>query len=501
MRTLIRGGWVVGYREPTHTLIRDGVVVFEDDAIIHVGRDFDGDIDREIDAKNKLVAPGFIDTHVHCGHQAMQRMTTDVARPDYFGQPFLEFTVPRRGTITGGDPRYLRADQSTETTDVWCEFTVVELLRNGITTFLEFGARAHIQEALVKALERYGTRAYLGAGYNIGRWVGGDEGRLERVIDLEQGQVLFDEAVAFAKNYDGSAGGRAKAALSPSGVELCSTDQLSATADIAKDLDVPVAVHAAYSIIEFYDIVREHLLTPIELLEKLGVLQLGPTLNIGHGNLVAEHPRLAYSGGRDIELMGHYGCSVSHCSVNLVRRARTLDHRKKYRDAGVNLCLGTDTFPRDMMMQMRTASYFGKVLAKDIGAAPASEVFEAATLGGARSLGRSDLGRLAPGAKADIILIDLTGRDGLRFGPVRDPIKSVVDAGIGDDVDTVIVDGVICMENRTIPGLDLDGLRTAAQAIGRTYVGRVAGLGRARAHRRRNESLVVSARGMRRQNP
>ena len=77
-----------------------------------------------------------------------------------------------------------------------------------------------------------------------------------------------------------------------------------------------------------------------------------------------------------------------------------------------------------MMQQMRTASYFGKVIGEDLSAAPAAEVFEAATLSGAKSLGRNDLGKLAPGAKADIILIDLTGKGTLRYGPVRDPIKS-----------------------------------------------------------------------------
>ena len=69
MRTLIRGGWVVGYQEPTHTLIRNGVVVFEEDRILHVGKAFEGSVDREIDARDKLISPGFIDTHVHSGHR------------------------------------------------------------------------------------------------------------------------------------------------------------------------------------------------------------------------------------------------------------------------------------------------------------------------------------------------------------------------------------------------------------------------------------------------
>jgi cytosine/adenosine deaminase-related metal-dependent hydrolase len=117
-------------------------------------------------------------------------------------------------------------------------------------------------------------------------------------------------------------------------------------------------------------------------------------------------------------------------------------------------------------MQMRTASYFGKVMSHNLFAATAAEVFSAATLGGARALGRHDLGRLAPGAKADIVIIDLTGNGTLRYGPVRDPIKSLVECGIGDDVETVVIDGTVRMRNRVIPGVDMAALRREAQAAG-----------------------------------
>ena len=61
----------------------------------------------EIDGGGMLVAPGFIDTHVHAGYQAQKRMITDVGRPDYFGKlPFLEFDVARQGATVGGDPRF-----------------------------------------------------------------------------------------------------------------------------------------------------------------------------------------------------------------------------------------------------------------------------------------------------------------------------------------------------------------------------------------------------------
>lgn len=467
MRTLIQGGWVVGYKNPTHMLIRNGVVVFEDDKIIYVGLDFGGRVDRRIDAKGRLVAPGFIDTHVHSGHLAALRMITDVGRPDYFGQPFYEFTAPRQGTVIGEDPQFERADTTASgIKNIWSEFTVVELLRNGTTTFVEFGARAHVQQSLADALAVLGIRGYLGAGFTIGRFAGGEGGKLIRVFDVEHGKKMFDEAVDFVKQIDGQQHGRVRGMLVPMSAHMCSLEQLRNTAVLAREINMPVAVHAAYSVLEFMDILREHQMTPIELLDHVGLLGLGPMLNIGHGNLVAEYRRYPYSGGHDINLMGEHNCSVSHCPVNIVRRARFLDSWKKYQAAGVNMCLGSDTFPRDMLMQMRTASYMGKVMGEDLNSATAAEVFEAATLNGAKSLGRDDIGRLCAGAKADIILVDLTGNGTLRYGPIRDPIKSLVECGIADDIETVIVDGVVRMQDRKIPGVDLERVRTAAQRAG-----------------------------------
>ena len=151
MRTLVRGGWVVGFAGGTHVLFKDGVVVYEGSRIVHVGARFDGSVDREIDARGKLVCPGFIDTHVHSGHRASHRLITDTGRPDYFGQPFFEISVPREGTQVGGDPRYVRPDaQGAEAgSRLLATFTVVELLRNGITTFMEFGSQLRVQEALL----------------------------------------------------------------------------------------------------------------------------------------------------------------------------------------------------------------------------------------------------------------------------------------------------------------------------------------------------------------
>ena len=468
MRTLIQGGWVVGYENGTHCLNNDYQVVFEDDSILYVGPRFDGRVDTRMDASGMLVSPGFIDPHVHSGHRASHRLISDAGRPDFFGQPFLEITVPREGTKVEGDVRYIKPDEVTAAQQkqlaLHAKFTVAELLRNGVTTFVEHGSQLRVQEALLEWCAKLGIRGYLGCGYDSGRLVSDANGYLKRIVNEEAGLRGLEEAVSFIERTDNSHGGLIKGILVPRDLDGTSPDLLRRTVSKARDLGVPIATHAAYSVLEFYDIVREFRMTPIELMDSVGML--GPTVNIGHANLIGESPRLSYSGAHDLKLMGSAHTSISHCPTNLIRRARTLDSWQKYVEAGVNITIGSDCFPRDMVMNMRQASYLGKVMSQNLYAASAAEVFTAATIAGAISLGRDDLGRLAPGARADIILIDMKGHQTLRMGPVRDPIKSLVECGVGDDVHTVIVAGAVRMQDRAIPGVDFHELLEDAQAAG-----------------------------------
>ena len=67
MKTIIQGGYVVAFDGQGHRIIRDGIVVYKDDKIIHVGKSYDGRADQTIKAHGKLVSPGFINIHAGCG--------------------------------------------------------------------------------------------------------------------------------------------------------------------------------------------------------------------------------------------------------------------------------------------------------------------------------------------------------------------------------------------------------------------------------------------------
>jgi len=165
--------------------------------------------------------------------------------------------------------------------------------------------------------------------------------------------------------------------------------------------------------------------------------------------------------GDDLRLIAEGGATVCHCPLVFLRRGQSLHSFDRYRRAGINLGLGTDTFPQDMIREMRYAALASKVEHADPTAGTAAAAYDAATLGGARALGREDLGRLAPGARADILIVDLNR---LHVGPVADPVKALVYHCTAADIDRLIVDGQVVVEDGRLLTADEDELVRRAQA-------------------------------------
>ena len=135
----------------------------------------------------------------------------------------------------------------------------------------------------------------------------------------------------------------------------------------------------------------------------------------------------------------------------------------RYLARGVNMTLGTDTCPQSMIEGLRYTAVVGKIVDRQTEVATAADVFNAATLAGAKALGRDDLGRVAPGAKADLLLWN---GDSLFMTPLRDPIRNIVYSASAEDLDTVLIDGEVRMRGREIPGVDLAALTRDLQAAG-----------------------------------
>ena len=134
-----------------------------------------------------------------------------------------------------------------------------------------------------------------------------------------------------------------------------------------------------------------------------------------------------------------------------------------YVDAGVNMCLGTDTAPQSMIESLRWTAIAGKVAARRTDVSTARQVFDAATVNAARALGRPDLGRIAEGAKAEPAV--LAGH-GFTMAPVRNPIRNIVYYAQPSDLADVVVDGRTVVEDGQVLGADVPTAIRGVQRAG-----------------------------------
>ena len=408
MRTLIRASWVVGFDGRSHELLRDGALVYEDDRIEWVGQAFPGEVDRTIDGSGMLLMPGLINCHLHLGSNAPHTFFLDHTRADYFGANFWSYGVPRRGAA---DPR------AGTRTDVEQRYGLWSAIRGGATTVLDIGSRNPVD--LARLVGELGARAYIGPAFKSYAYVYDEQGRLTLDDDPGSGEAGLQRALAFAREHDGSHNGRVRCMLYPAQLDTCSVELLEATRRAADEHNLRISLHAAMNMQEFHRILRDQHKTPLELLHSIGFLK--PDVLLGHCVFHTRHSWAHYPYVDDLKLLADSGASVAHAPYKYAKMGVMLESLSRYRALGINVGLGTDTFPQDLISEMRLASLMNRFADGSFRVGEASEVFDAATLGGARALGRDDLGRLAPGARADMLLVDLRG-DALRRGARPDQV-------------------------------------------------------------------------------
>ncbi|MCS7002967.1 MAG: amidohydrolase family protein, partial [Dehalococcoidia bacterium] len=234
---------------------------------------------------------------------------------------------------------------------------------------------------------------------------------------------------------------------------------LRETKAVARSLGLSMQMHASQSLVELHEMLRRTGTTTIQHFATIDFL--GPDLILAHCPFITGHPMTGLSGDTDLTLLARHGVHVCHNPTTIFRRGHLLRSFSRYLDAGVNIALGTDHFPRDMIHEMRLAALMGKVVEGGPDRPNSMDVFNAATIGGADALGRPDLGRLYPGARADLLVVDLH-----RIGaaPLRDPIQDLVLCGAPTDIKLVMIDGRVVCRDGVVPGIDEEQLVADLQA-------------------------------------
>ena len=303
----------------------------------------------------------------------------------------------------------------------------LEMIRTGTTTFND---QYWFFDSSVKAAREMGMR--IATGYDVM-----DKGSHDEAVRQKEQCVAKSEAFLHA----GDPGHIYELAFHA--VYSVSEEMIVWTNDLSARYDVPLHIHLCETRKEVEDCKAAHGgLTPVEYLDRLGVLS--PRLLAAHTLWLTPH---------DIELLAQHGV---HCIHNINSNTKlSSGYRFLYnemRDAGINLCLGTDGCASsnnlDLLEAMKTSAIFQKAWREDPSALPLPELLAMATRNGARAL-RLDAGRIEEGAVADIVLVDTDNTFFLSPGPF---LANLVYSAHSDCIDSVICDGRFLMRHREIPG-------------------------------------------------
>ncbi|RKD50782.1 cytosine/adenosine deaminase-related metal-dependent hydrolase [Rhizobium sp. WW_1] len=446
-RTLVTASWVVGHKDDGHTLLRNGQVVFENGAILFVGHNFPGKVARRIDFGNALISPGLIDL------DALSDLDTTILGIDNHPGWAKGRVWPRSYVEAGPYEMYSQQELAFQK-----RFAFGQLLLNGITTaapiaslfYREWGETVAEFDAAAEAAGDLGLRVYLSPAYRSGGMVLETPGKMVPVFDEERGFQGLRDAITYIERQQGAHGDLVRGMLAPDRVETSTLALLQRTDAAAQDLCCKFRLHMAQGTMEVDTVRRLHGSTAPVWLAKNKLLS---------ERLIAPHATNATE--EDLGLYAEHGVSIVHCPLVSARSGSTLNSFSKCRRQGINIAMGTDTSPPDMLMNLLVGLITCRINDHAPDKVRSADLFDAATLGGARALGRSDLGHLSPGARADIAVFDLG--DAI-MAPSVDPITTLVTGGSGKATRAVFVDGRLSMLDRQLANFDMDKAREQAQA-------------------------------------
>jgi len=415
---IVAGGTIISMN-PGREIIEDGAVAIRRDTIVAVGTR--AEIltkflaKHVVQAEGKLVLPGFINGHTHVPMTLFRGLHDDVTLDEWLHK----YIFPAE------------AKNVTEEFVRWgTRLAIAEQLRSGVTTFADM---YYFEDAVAEETKAAGMRGVLG----------------ETFIDFpapdnKTNAAMLEYTERFLKRWQGDA--LIHAALAPHSIYTCSQKTLQGAAALARKYRAPILIHVAEMKKELDDSLKQNGMTPVQYLERIGVL--GP-------DVVAAHCIFVDATDRAILAKNQVGC-VHNPSSNMML-ASGVSPVPEMRAAGVAVGLGTDgpagsNNDLDLMEEMDLAAKLAKIEHHDPRALGAKAVVEMATIDGARALHlEKEIGSLEAGKKADLVLI---GLDAPNAVPIYDYYAAIAYALKGSDVETVVVGGRVLMQDKKLLTVD-----------------------------------------------
>ncbi|WP_296865771.1 amidohydrolase family protein [uncultured Methanobrevibacter sp.] len=402
-------------------------LLIKDDLIYKIDEEIAQDnVDKVIDAKDKILLPGFVNTHTHLSMALFRGLADDLSLDEWLNDNIWP----------------MEANLNEYYCYIGALLGAVELIKSGTTTFSDM---YFYMEDVAKAVEESGIRAVL----SYGMIDFGDEEK--RKAEIEKNMNLF-------KNCHNTADGRIKVFFGPHSPYTASEELLKEVRKLADENNIKIHIHVSETQKEIDDVSAEKGLRPFEYLDSIGFL--GPDVICAHSVWLSDE---------EIEIIKKHDVKISHNPCSNMKLASGIAPVKKLLDNDICVAIGTDGASSnnnlDIIEELKTASLLQKVSTLDPEALNSDEALAMGTIEGAKALGLDDeIGTIEVGKKADLILIDTNNANMI---PDSSKLSSnIIYAANGFNVDTTICNGQILMENRQLTTLDeQDIYKKAKEAI------------------------------------
>ena len=447
MRTLIRDARLVATMDDARRRLPGGYVLVEDAAIAAVGA---GEpppslaADRTIDARGKVVLPGLVNTHHHLP-QTLTRNIPRVQEAPLFTW-LAELYEVWRGTTA-------------DAVDAAAREGLGELLLTGCTTtsdhlYLFPRGCDRLIDVEIAAAREMGIRFQPTRGsMSRGRSQGGlppDD------VVQDEDTILADSRRLIREYHDPRPLAMTRIALAPCSPFSVTDGLMRRTADLAREHGVRLHTHLAETADEDAYCLQNYGCRPVEYLRRLG--WLGPDVWLAH---------CVHVSPEEARLFGETGTGVAHCPSSNFRLGSGVAPVRALLDAGAPVGLGVDgsasNDSSNMLAEARQALLAHRTATDPARWITAEEALWMATRGGARCLGRDDIGSLEPGKAADIILIET--RRLSYAGASSDILAALVFTPFPEPVDTVMVAGKVVVDGGLLVGVDVEALVARADGI------------------------------------